>query len=165
MFTDSNGLAPDQACVAACMAAGGAAGGLGGRVVGGAVGGAVGGLGGGVLGSAVPVAGTAAGAAAGATTGAAVGSVTGAAGGTILGSRLGGALGTLLCSDDGEAESCEEEWRRARQTCRDLIYEELEQRAGRRKKRSVRGVTGGFNDVEQCASGLVSQRCGGNAVR
>jgi RHS repeat-associated protein len=49
---------------------------------------------------------------------------------------------------DDHVLNCEEEWRKARQRCRQLIYEELEQNAGRRKKRSVRGVTGGYSDVE-----------------
>jgi hypothetical protein len=42
--------------------------------------------------------------------------------------------------------------------------EQLQQRAGRCKKRSVTGVTGGYTDVETCASGLVSEECGGNKV-
>ncbi|MDW7708807.1 hypothetical protein SCY21_22695, partial [Xanthomonas euvesicatoria] len=50
-------------------------------------------------------------------------------------------------------------------TCRQLIFEQLQQAAGRRKKRSVTGVTGGFTDIEQCARGLVSQQCGGNKVQ
>jgi RHS repeat-associated protein len=66
------------------------------------------------------------------------------------------------CSDD-EAD-CDKEWREARRQCRQLIFEQLEQRAGRRKKRSVTGVTGGYTDVEECARGLVSERCGGNKV-
>ncbi len=69
-----------------------------------------------------------------------------------------------MCRDDPTVEECEEEWRKARQRCRQLIFEELEQRAGRRKKRSVRGVTGGYSDVEKCATGLVSEACGGNRV-
>ncbi|MDJ0863508.1 MAG: RHS repeat-associated core domain-containing protein [Gammaproteobacteria bacterium] len=69
-----------------------------------------------------------------------------------------------VCRDDPTAKECEDEWRKARQRCRELIYEELEQRAGRRKKRSVRGVTGGYSDVEECARGLVSEACGGNRV-
>ena len=68
-----------------------------------------------------------------------------------------------LCSS--EETDCDREWREARETCRALIYEQLQQQAGRRKKRSVTGVTGGFTDVEQCARGLVSERCGGNLVR
>ncbi|GAA6136454.1 hypothetical protein NBRC116583_02010 [Arenicella sp. 4NH20-0111] len=66
------------------------------------------------------------------------------------------------CDDE---DDCDKEWREARRTCRDLIMEQMEQmeqRAGRRKKRSVTGVTGGFTDVESCAAGLVSERCGGN---
>ncbi len=62
-------------------------------------------------------------------------------------------------------EECEKQWVEARQTCRDLIYEQMQQRAGRRKKRSVTGVTGGYTDVEECARGLVSEECGGNKKR
>ncbi|WP_446645352.1 RHS repeat-associated core domain-containing protein [Xanthomonas citri pv. bilvae] len=66
------------------------------------------------------------------------------------------------CDDD---DRCEREWREARRVCRQLIFEQMQQAAGRRKKRSVTGVTGGFTDVEQCARGLVSQQCGGNKVQ
>jgi RHS repeat-associated protein len=75
------------------------------------------------------------------------------------------------CSDDPgrtrtecKAKACDEEWRGARQRCRELIYEQMQQQAGRRKKRSVTGVTGGYTDIEECARGLVSQECGGNKV-
>jgi hypothetical protein len=67
------------------------------------------------------------------------------------------------CMSDSESD-CDREWREARQTCRALIYEQLQQQAGRRKKRSVTGVTGGYTDVEECARGLVSERCGGNLL-
>lgn len=67
------------------------------------------------------------------------------------------------CMD--ENANCEREWRDARRTCRQLIYEQMQQAAGKRKKRSVIGVTGGYTDVEQCARGLVSERCGGNRVK
>jgi hypothetical protein len=59
---------------------------------------------------------------------------------------------------------CDKEWQEARRLCRQLIYEQMQQQAGRRKKRSVTGVTGGYTDVEECARGLVSERCGGNMV-
>jgi hypothetical protein len=50
-------------------------------------------------------------------------------------------------------EDCEKQWTEARLVCRSLIYEQMQQRAGRRKKRSVTGVTGGCTDVEQCVRG------------
>ena len=75
--------------------------------------------------------------------------------------RVGQAIKDFCTDDDDE---CEKEWREARRICRELIYEQMEQAAGRRKKRSVTGVTGGYTDVEQCARGLVSKRCGGNAL-
>ena len=69
---------------------------------------------------------------------------------------------TEECKDD--KHDCDKEWQEARRVCRDLIYEQMLQQAGRRKKRSVAGVTGGYTDVEECARGLVSERCGGNKV-
>jgi RHS repeat-associated protein len=64
-----------------------------------------------------------------------------------------------------DKEECERQWREARLQCRARIYEQMEQAAGRRKKRSVKGVTGGYTDVEECARGLVSEECGGNKKR
>lgn len=64
-----------------------------------------------------------------------------------------------------DQKACDKEWEEAIGRCRQLIMEELEQRAGRRKKRSVTGVTGGFTDLMLCAKGLVSEECGGNKVR
>ena len=96
-----------------------------------------------------------------------------------FGRCLGAGLSLLIYSSDGggacaddprqereecKKEDCEREWREARRICRELIYEQMQQRAGRRKKRSVTGVTGGYTDVEECARGLVSERCGGNKV-
>lgn len=93
------------------------------------------------------------------------------AGGVWIGSHLYPLIEPILsgaidkvCSNNPTAAECDEEWRKARQTCRGLIYEQMEQRSGRRKKRSVTGVTGGFTDVEECARGLVSEACGGNKV-
>ena len=104
--------------------------------------------------------------------------ITGGARG--IGAACGAALGAQgwqvalvdACSDDParkrdecKALDCDREWREARQVCRDLIYEQMQQQAGRRKKRSVTGVTGGYTDVEECARGLVSEACGDNKVR
>jgi len=77
---------------------------------------------------------------------------------------FGGALALDYCLDRSDEDACEKEWREARERCRQLIYEQMQQAAGRRKKRKVTGVTGGYTDVEQCARGLVSERCGGNRV-
>jgi hypothetical protein len=68
------------------------------------------------------------------------------------------------CPLPKQEDPCDKEWREARNRCRQLIFEEMEQAAGRKKKRSVTGVTGGNKDIEQCAKGLVSQMCGGNKV-
>ena len=54
-------------------------------------------------------------------------------------------------------EDCKKEWQAARLICLDMI------RRGART-RGRRGITGGYQEVEDCARGLVSVRCGGNAV-
>ena len=59
---------------------------------------------------------------------------------------------------------CKKEWAAARVLCRALISDLVTQRAGRGRKRSATGVTGGYSDIEQCARGLVSEACGGNKV-
>lgn len=64
-----------------------------------------------------------------------------------------------------DQEECDRQWSAARQGCRALLYEQMQQKAGRRKQRSVTGVTGGYTDVEECARGLVSEECGGNKKR
>jgi RHS repeat-associated protein len=160
-FIDPFGL--DSTCMAACKAVGGAVGGTvgyyGGGTVGGVVGGAVGAAAGTVL---APGVGTVGLGGTGAALGATVGSGAGAAGGIFAGAAIGKAVGGMVCSPS--KQECDAQWAEARQTCRNLIYEQMQQRAGRRKKRSLTGVTGGYTDVETCASGLVSQECGGNNV-
>lgn len=59
-------------------------------------------------------------------------------------------------------EDCEKQWIEARAVCRSVIYEQMQQRAGRKKRRRVAGVTGNYADVAECARGLVSEECGGN---
>jgi len=86
--------------------------------------------------------------------------------GTDSGKKAAGAAASAIgemCKNDDDG--CDEEWRRARRLCRNYIYEQMEQAAGRRKKRSVTGVTGGYTNVEDCARGLVSVRCGGNNLQ
>ena len=63
------------------------------------------------------------------------------------------------------AADCAKEWREAFATCRELIREQEEMDAGRRRRRSVKGVTGGYKDIQSCARGLVSETCGGNLVK
>jgi len=55
-----------------------------------------------------------------------------------------------------DEEDCLREWEDAYEQC----AEELAKPAGGRN----RGVTGGYSDLEKCARGLVSERCGGNPV-
>jgi RHS repeat-associated protein len=53
-----------------------------------------------------------------------------------------------------DPDDCRKEWEDAREMC----SEELA------KQNPSRGITGGYRDVENCARGLVSERCGGNRV-
>jgi hypothetical protein len=69
-----------------------------------------------------------------------------------------------ICRSGPTPEECEKEWAEALRLCRKLIMEQLEQAAGRRKRRNVTGVTGGYTDLQKCAAGLVSEACGGNKV-
>ena len=57
---------------------------------------------------------------------------------------------TALILPDG----CDEEWKAARKICLDLLS----------SPNPPRGLTGGYRDIEGCAKGFVSMRCGGNPV-
>ena len=92
-------------------------------------------------------------------------------GGFIVGSMIYPHIEPILspaidavCRDDPTAEECDREWEQAINSCRRFIWEEQQQKSGRRKPRSVGGVTGGYTDVMDCARGLVSEKCGGNRV-
>ena len=52
------------------------------------------------------------------------------------------------------ADGCAEEWAQARLRCKILLT----------MPNPPRGLTGGYKDVEGCAKGFVSERCGGNPV-
>ncbi len=71
------------------------------------------------------------------------------------------AAGLVCKADDSD---CDREWREAMAECTELIREQREQDAGRKRPRHIRGVTGGYYNVMQCAKGLVSERCGGNKI-
>ena len=64
-------------------------------------------------------------------------------------------IGSGGASGDPEAPGCKEEWDYARRKCADLVS----------SRNPPRGVTGGYRNVEDCARGLVSERCGGNPVQ
>ncbi len=70
------------------------------------------------------------------------------------------------CDSDEEEgeEDCAEAWKQAEERCRELIDEVAQQQLGKRKKRHITGVTGGYSEIRQCARGLVSESCGGNRV-
>jgi hypothetical protein len=52
-------------------------------------------------------------------------------------------------------DGCEQEWAQARQICANLLMQ----------PNPPRGLTGGYSDIDNCARGFVSERCGGNPVR
>ena len=61
------------------------------------------------------------------------------------------AIGAL---NGGEDPDCNEEWEAARARCEKELS----------KPNPNRGITGGYRDVENCARGHVSARCGGNPI-
>ena len=54
-------------------------------------------------------------------------------------------------------EDCKKEWTEAYRICLEMIKQGA-------SARGRRGITGGYLDPDKCARGLVSERCGGNAV-
>ncbi len=52
-------------------------------------------------------------------------------------------------------DGCEQEWARAREICSALLM----------VPNPPRGLSGGYSDIDNCARGFVSERCGGNPVR
>jgi len=52
-------------------------------------------------------------------------------------------------------DGCEQEWARAREICSALLM----------APNPPRGQTGGYSDINNCARGFASERCGGNPVR
>ena len=127
-----------------------------GSAIGGIIGGLLGGLTGSYVGStlgalagtvALPIGGTLVGGVGGAT----AGGVLGAGAGSLLGAWIGDLL-TGVERDNGE--DCDQEWADAYKICE----EELDNPCPNL------GITGGHTSLYDCAKGLVSQRCGGNAV-
>ena len=65
------------------------------------------------------------------------------------------AIGALSGGDgDPDGPGCKEEWEAARARCEKELS----------KPNPNRGITGGYRDVENCARGHVSARCGGNPI-
>ncbi len=56
--------------------------------------------------------------------------------------------------ENNKEETCDEEWDKAREHCRKLLNQ-----PNPSCKR-----TGGYNDINNCARGLVSEKCGGNKI-
>ena len=64
-------------------------------------------------------------------------------------------------------DDCSKEWELARQICQDLLSQPNpsdSRRRARTKAKNMKGLTGGYKNVEDCARGYVSERCGGNPV-
>jgi len=68
----------------------------------------------------------------------------------------GSAVIAAVATHELTKRDCDKEWADAREWCRNELTKPP-------CKRSRKG-TGGYNDVENCARGRVSQECGGNAV-
>jgi RHS repeat-associated protein len=51
-------------------------------------------------------------------------------------------------------DDCDKEWAEAREACRQLLSQ----------PNPPRRLTGGYTNIEDCARGLVSERCGGNPI-
>jgi hypothetical protein len=69
---------------------------------------------------------------------------------TINHFRQGG--GSTTSGSDRDSPECRQEWQDAREMCaRELA-----------KPNPARNITGGYDDVEECARGHVSEECGGN---
>jgi hypothetical protein len=67
--------------------------------------------------------------------------------------RQGGGS-TTSGEDERDSPDCQQEWSDARDQCIDLLT----------GPNPPRGITGGYSSIEDCARGLVSERCGGNPV-
>lgn len=55
-------------------------------------------------------------------------------------------------AEDSDSPDCQQQWSDARDQCIDKLT----------GPNPPRGVTGGYNQIEECARGLVSEACGGN---
>jgi len=53
-------------------------------------------------------------------------------------------------------DECEQEWNNAYAKCKELIKPN--------QSKSSKGVTGGYKNLNDCARGLVTEECGGNAI-
>jgi hypothetical protein len=58
----------------------------------------------------------------------------------------------LSSAGDPNGPGCKKEWETARKNCADWITQ----------SDPPPGVTAGYKDIEDCARGVVSERCGGN---
>jgi pretoxin HINT domain-containing protein len=73
--------------------------------------------------------------------------------GLLSHNRIGSGGGGGRGCDDGSDDECKREWRWARKFC-----------AEKRGDSDLRNATPAWMDIERCAKGLVSKRCGGNAI-
>jgi hypothetical protein len=63
--------------------------------------------------------------------------------------------GSFPSGSDRNGPGCKEEWEEARKQCAEWLS----------TPNPPKGVTGGYRNIEDCARGLVSERCGGNPVK
>jgi len=63
--------------------------------------------------------------------------------------------GSFPSGSDRNGQGCKEEWEEARKQCAEWLS----------TPNPPKGVTGGYRNIEDCARGLVSERCGGNPVK
>jgi hypothetical protein len=69
---------------------------------------------------------------------------------TIAHFRQGG--GSIASGGERDSPDCQKEWSDARDQCVDMLT----------GPNPPRGVTGGYQSIDECARGLVSEKCGGN---
>jgi RHS repeat-associated protein len=77
--------------------------------------------------------------------------------GTIAYPHIATPLGDIIdnmCNTQEDTRRCDKEWEDAYEACRNYGN----------SWDPPRGVTGGYTSIHQCARGLVSEACGGNAV-
>jgi hypothetical protein len=97
-----------------------------------------------------------------AAAGAAIGTMIEPGGGTAVGFAVGALISAIagVCVADAiiksKEEKCDQEWADAREWCRNELAKPPYQRN--------KSGTGGYDTVDNCARGKVSQECGGNPV-
>jgi len=84
-----------------------------------------------------------------------IGGIIGAIIGSIIGNEV--TRGNIDAWDLPDTPECHQEWKEAKEICK----KELDKPCRNRNRR----ITGGHENIDDCARGLVSEECGGNPVR